>query len=661
MPSVTNYQTDSSSMIKRLNISIRNALILTITFALVLSTLLSTLFSSAQFNRVFEQFNDQAYFPALLGKVEASIRAELNTPLALAKGMEQNSFLMKWVEEGENAEQWPEIQDYFEHIKNENNAAVVFLVSSVTGKYYQNDGILKTISNTDPRDAWFYAFMQKPIEQQLAVAVHQETKKLIAYTNVKVNLNGKDYGLTGLGYDISRITDIIKSNKIGEAGYVFLIKDDNTFAAHPNEQLVGSDFNKIEKYQPLKQLINTSKQLEHAQIDTLSLQGEKHYVASQSLEGTGLTLVALLPTSELSNQITSALFKTVAVSLVIAIGFIVVMVLLANRISKNISGISDKLLAMAQQDGDLTVRLDDSRHDELGTLAKGFNAVIENNQRMITRLKDIETQLANDIQVLVNSFERVTDLAFQQDGLSEQVASAITEMGTTVAEVSHLALDTAKSSEHAVDNTKQSISQVESNASAMKALTGVIEKAHQDIQQLANQAESINSIVDVINAISEQTNLLALNAAIEAARAGEQGRGFAVVADEVRTLASKTQGSTQQIRSQIEQFQQSTETVLSAMAQGFETTKAVSESSVESSQTLNLIDARITEVKDMNQQIATATEEQNHVVQHINESAVEIADLSRQFHGIAMKDTEQLKQLNALSNELSELISRFKV
>lgn len=645
----------------RLNISIRHALILTITCALVLSTLLSALFTSVQFNQVFEKFNDKAYFPALLGKVEASIRAELNTPLALAHAMEQNTYLTNWAFEGENPNQWSEIQAYFQHIKAKNDAAVVFWVSNITGKYYQNDGILKTMSRSDARDSWFYSFMQKPLKQQLAVAIHQETNKLIAYVNVKVEQPGKVYGLTGLGYDISRITDIIKSNKIGQAGYVFLVKSDNTIAAHPNENLVGEAFSNIPKYQAIAKLVAQSAVTNHALIEKHDLDGVEHYVASQELEGTGLKLVALLPSSETTEQVSSALLKTMGVSIVIALVFIVLMVFQANHIARSITAISDKLFAMGKQDGDLTIRLDESRSDELGTLAKGFNAVIENNQGMISNLKQIEGQLVEDIQALVNSFETVTNLSYQQDGLSEQVASAITQMGTTVAEVSNLALDTAKTSEEAVENTKQSMVQIDANASAIAALTKVIENAHQDIQRLAEQAESINSIVDVINAISEQTNLLALNAAIEAARAGEQGRGFAVVADEVRTLASKTQGSTQQIRSQIEQFQTSTEVVLAAMANGYETTKAVSDSSLESSKTLALIDSCITDVKDMNQQIATATEEQNSVVQHINESAVEIADLSRQFNAIAIEDKAQLQQLSDLASELSALISRFKV
>ncbi|MDE3271474.1 methyl-accepting chemotaxis protein [Pseudoalteromonas sp. G4] len=643
------------------DISIRNALIATITLALVLTTLFTTLFSSSQFNSVFDEFNENEYFPALLGKVEASIRAELNVPIALSRALEQNDFIRQWAINGENESEWPTIQRYFSNIKDKNDAAVVFWVSNQSLKYYQNDGILKIMSASSERDQWFFNFMSSPIHQQIAVDVDQQSKRLTAFINVKVNHNGQELGLTGLGYDISKIIEIVSQNQIGQTGYVFLLKSDGNIAAHPNQALVGKSYQSIDKYQPLSNFLSKTQNSKEPQLTQLALNGADSFVASLALEDIGWHLVAVMPMSEMSNKISSAMYKTIAVNCIIATLFIVIMVWIANRIAKSIASISQKLLDMGNQGGDLTLRLDDSRQDELGELARGFNAVIANNQSMVIKLKAIELQMGQDIQSLVDSFDQVTNLSANQDALSEQVASAITEMGTTVSEVSHLALDTANTSERAVSDTQQSIEHMSSSSEAMGQLTEVMGQAYQHIQELAGQAESINSIVDVINAISEQTNLLALNAAIEAARAGEQGRGFAVVADEVRTLASKTQSSTQEIRGQIDQFQRSTEIVLNAIAQGNETTAKVSDRSASSAQILATIDSSITAVKDMNQQIATATEEQNVVIQHINESAVQIADLSKEFNDIAVADQQQLQRLNNLAMELNSLISEFTV
>lgn len=235
------------------DISIRNALIATITLALILTTFFTTLFSSVQFNTVFDEFNENEYFPALLGKVEASIRAELNVPIALSRGLDQNDFLRQWASNGESEKEWPNIQQYFNNIKNKNDAAVVFWVSKQSLKYYQNDGILKTMSASAARDQWFFNFMSSSQRQQIAVDVDQKSKRLTAFINVKVNHNGKDLGLTGLGYDISKIIEIVSQNKIGKTGYVFLLKSDGDIAAHPDQSLVGKSYQSVKKYQTISE------------------------------------------------------------------------------------------------------------------------------------------------------------------------------------------------------------------------------------------------------------------------------------------------------------------------------------------------------------------------------------------------------------------------
>ncbi len=649
-------------MIKLQNISIRQALIATICLALVLTTILSTLFTSIQFKNVFDEFNEYEYFPNVLGKVEGRIRAELNTPFALAQGMKQNTFMTDWILAEEPASGWPKMQQYFTHLKSQNDAAVVFWVSDVSNQYYKDDGIFKTMSRSNPGDAWFYNFLSSPAQHQMAIDVDEGTRKLTAFVNVKVTGNNKPLGVTGLGYDISEIANIVNKNRVGQSGYVFLLTDAGEVAAHPNANTVGKLFSDVNKYSGLKSIVDDSKNTQDGYvIRSVELDGEAHYVATYTIATMNWTLVALLPTAELNSVINGAVAKTVIANIIIAIVFITLMIWMANRISRSIAAISVRLMEMGAKGGDLTHRLDDSREDELGDLAKGFNAIIAKTQSMVMEIIQIENTLSRALAQLLDSFEEVANLAAQQDGLSEQVASAITEMGTTVEEVSKLALDTAHSSDNTSQQTQDSLAATTHSAQAMSGLTDVMGSAYQNIQDLAHQAEAINSIVDVINAISEQTNLLALNAAIEAARAGEQGRGFAVVADEVRTLASRTQSSTQEIKSQIEQFQKSTEQALTAMAKGNETTSEVNQTASKSAEFLQDINDNISSVKDMNQQIATATEQQNVVVQHINESAVQIADLSHKFHDIAVEDKSQLSELKKLTDQLSVLVGQFKV
>jgi methyl-accepting chemotaxis protein len=228
-------------------------------------------------------------------------------------------------------------------------------------------------------------------------------------------------------------------------------------------------------------------------------------------------------------------------------------------------------------------------------------------------------------------------------------------------EVSGIAHRTASDTESAVQETVTTSAYMSKTADTMGELNKVMQMVDGTINDFAKQASDINSVVEVINAISEQTNLLALNAAIEAARAGEQGRGFAVVADEVRNLAKRTQDSTLQIRDQITQLQQTSNQSLQAIKQGMQSSEQVTEHTRLSVQSLSQIQQKFSEISGGNHQVAAATEEQGSVVEHINESAHLIAGSAADIHHNAQQQIIAIDSLTQRAEQLRTLVNQFKV
>lgn len=323
----------------------------------------------------------------------------------------------------------------------------------------------------------------------------------------------------------------------------------------------------------------------------------------------------------------------------------------------NIKSVTELTNKMAK--GDLSSRLVIRSKDEMQQIAADFNTMAEIFESLILEIKTSTLQLASaSEEFAVISKESATNLSRQSRETTE-VATAMNEMTMTVQEVAKSANDAAEAAEHADAESSAGKKIVEETSESIACLAQEVENAAGVIELLANDSSEISKVLDVIKDIAEQTNLLALNAAIEAARAGEQGRGFAVVADEVRTLASRTQESTQEIENMIARLQNGAKDAVSVMQSGKTQAQAGAEQTTHGSTALEAITRAVGVIHQMNLQIASASEQQNATVEEINKNILNINELSEQTSISAEQSKSSSEELSRLAISLQELIERF--
>ncbi|WP_421864428.1 methyl-accepting chemotaxis protein [Motiliproteus sp.] len=351
--------------------------------------------------------------------------------------------------------------------------------------------------------------------------------------------------------------------------------------------------------------------------------------------------------------------EIIVILLATLLGVVLFVVISRRIIVKPTSILTDNLAQMAQ--GDFSSPTSYQSNDEIGQLADSARRVQTNMTDVLASLKHAADEASNASINLADTSSCAHEVVNEQQSQTEQVATAMNEMAATVQEVAQSAQTAADSAREADEQARAGHTVVQGTIESINSLATEVERASSVIEALAQDSNSIGSILDVIRGIAEQTNLLALNAAIEAARAGEQGRGFAVVADEVRSLAQRTQESTEEIQQMIEKLQSGAVDAVSVMEAGKTQAQQSVASAAETGEALGAIEQAVSAINDMNLHIASAAEEQSSVAEEINRNVVAISHSTEVTVENSSRIEAVSQQVAQLASEFQQITAKFKV
>ncbi|EFQ63474.1 methyl-accepting chemotaxis transducer [Pseudomonas fluorescens WH6] len=512
------------------------------------------------------------------------------------------------------------------------------------------------LAKYDPRvRPWYKAAMASPGKTVRTPAYYydKDDVALVGTARALLDNAGKAKGVFVVSVSLKNLTELVKSIKLGESGYVMLIEDgvvlvDPRDAAH--------------SFKPLKDLGAAYAHLaDTTQGSTeVEINGVRYMANVWTSPGLGWRYIGLIEHNEVMAEATRMTYITAIIVAVLVLVFGLLAAAFSKVIVKPIGQVSTGLQSIAEGEGDLRHSLQVQGKDETAELAGWFNKFLAAIRQLIQHIGAASTNLQNASKVNSEVAHNMNEAAGRQREAVELVSTAFNEMVATANEVARSCSSAAESAENGHRRVAEGKQQIEVTTDNVNRLGRRLSESSQAMVELEAGSRSINQILGTIRAIAEQTNLLALNAAIEAARAGDQGRGFAVVADEVRALAKRTSDSTGEIEHLLGTLGSKTEEVTQKMSSCLDLSKA-SVSSIESARgSFEGIELSVNEIRDQNLQISAAAEEQHSVAEEINRHIQQIYDEARLVESLANSAQDDSGRLSDLSDELNGLVGRFK-
>ena len=598
--------------------------------------------------------------------------------------IQTSPFIIDWFanynERGSNIDNDPTYQSIVEQFQaisaHDPMIKSVFFAPANTHEYFDLDGRYNDANYYTNKRPWWFEALNK--DRMFITRPEIDANDRSIVTSIKTVVKTSSNKLVGvLGIDIlgSAIKkDLIDKMHYNQSGYGFLFTQDGQIISFPDSDR-NLDMSKLPKLNQIDQLVpnsagfsallNQAKSNQES-IATVTYKNEEYIVLVDRLSDSTIdldwNLGFMVPKETITGPVQEALIYSIGIILIIFILVCSVIIWVINQLlTKPLLQVASAMDDIAIGEGDLTKRLDETRSDELGMLSRSFNVFVEKLQSSISRLNNVSESMHHASQMLSANAVNTQDEVKEQQSQAQLAAAAMTEMSASAKEVSHSADQVANLSQSTADTATKGTEIVLEAANSMKVLSHQLTETSKTVEDVRSDSELIGSVLEVIRSIAEQTNLLALNAAIEAARAGEQGRGFAVVADEVRSLASRTQESTAEIQDIITSLQQRSETASKAMIKCCADSEDTMVQVHSAEEALTSIDGYISQLNDSIGLISCAAGQQAVAADEVSVNVNMMSDISSKTLEQSVATTDSAEELNKLGLEVNQVLSQFKV
>ena len=539
------------------------------------------------------------------------------------------------------------------------NTGSTFIGFEETGDAYWNQtssGWPNHKLNTDVRERSYYkigrqAYSPIPTDPYLGedgvtywVSVTQRTKS----------------GVIGTDMDLAFLSTLVQDKDIINGAVALIINQDTTILASNSPAVKAGD--KGADYDWFRSTINQAVSQPSAVIDYVLNGNDKIFFSHQIKFGDKTWYFAIgLDKSVAFSELADARISAATTALIATIVSVIIAFFILQLLYKPILSLKDMVSGLSRGDGDLTQRLKVDSEDDLGQIAEGINSFIESLQHMMLEIQQASSSLQGNVKRLRDQSARNSSILQNHVSETEQIVTAIEEMNATADSMATDAANTARLTQQANETSQESRRIVEQSQNTVSALIADVDQSALNVQKMSEETQGINTVLSVIGDIAEQTNLLALNAAIEAARAGEQGRGFAVVADEVRNLASRTKDSTEEIEAALSSLLKGTQMVVESMENTKARCQEAADGSGEVGISLETMTRFVGEINDLSTQIATAAEEQSSVTQEVSRNMTAINEIVGELDSNGRQALDDAENIASINQQLNHIVNRFKL